>query len=102
MTIKTTTTETVTKEIEIDTPCYWSHHHGQRFSAILSEEDTITVILQEGYTSICKCRYQTLYKPEEIFKGEEISQLEFNTALARAVIIVSGIEIVANETELVN
>ncbi len=101
MKINVTTTKEVITEIEVTTPQFWKYKQGAAFAAIYSEDKVLQVdTVGDSYRTITTCRYENIYAPFRIFEGEQVSEYEFNQALAESILKIAGIEIVAPQLEL--
>ena len=97
MLVQTVTTQEVISEKEINTPSFWKYKKGAALAAIYSEDKTVTIeIPTDTYACITTCAYSSLYCPYRIFKGEEITEQEFNSIMAESIFKIAGVEI---ETE---
>jgi len=96
MKIKTVTTKEVVEEKEINIPSFWKYvsNSFDKYAAIYSEDKVVSIMgLTSTYSDVTMCRYAALYNPERIFTGVEISEQEFNEALAKSLFIISGVEV---------
>ena len=92
MKIKKMFTEWVTKEIELETPAFFNNS-GVKV-AVYSEDKIISVqMFDDGWTSVRKNCVKDFTGFLDMIKEPRISEDEFNNALAKAVFIVSGVEI---------
>jgi len=103
MKIKTVTTKEIIEEKEIAIPSFWKYDTNSypKISAIYSESKVVTVMNpHQTFADINMCKFESMYQPEKIFAGIEITEQEFNEGLARAIVIISGLEVCLEEKEL--
>jgi len=86
MTIKAITTKEVVTETEIATPQFWRYNDGLALAGIYSEDKVIQIAAwSDSYASVTSCKYEVIIQPHKIFEGEQISEEEFNAALAKSI-----------------
>ena len=84
-----------TVEIEVETPAWFKIGNDLELKIyqVNSDQDIIEVQINRRFTTVSRLPMKYMYKPEDIFDGEKVTELEFNQAMSEAITKISGVEI---------
>ena len=94
MKIKTVATKEVVTETELTLPSFWKYNDGKNAIAIYEDESTVRAgSTTSNFHDITRCPFSCLYKTEQYFEGEQITEQEFNAILSESIFKIAGVSL---------
>ena len=90
----TTRVETITKHIKEPSFFMLESKYGLvEYLAIYNKEKVVKMSIGDNYANITRCYFRSINNADELTAAKEISEPEFNEALAKSLFIISGVEV---------